>query len=355
MERVILHYDMDAFYASVEIRDNPKLRNKPVVVGESIVTTASYPARKYGIHSAMSIMEARKLCSQLVIVPVNKEKYMEISNFIHSLIEKVSKKVEYIALDEGFLDITNIIEKYSSKQYFAQKFKERIYKNTGLTCSVGIGYNKLSAKIASDINKPNGYYIFNNSDEFIKYIENKNIKIIPGVGKKLLSLLGRNNIKYPKDIYKFSLKELISKYGKSRGFLLYYYSRGIDDSPVERDRKSVSIGNENTYRYPLTTEEELIREYSSIFERTYERLKKKEYLCSSVGIKIRYENFKTITRSKNLFFKTDDKILIFSTVQYLMEDIEIKENIRLVGIFFNNLVKKKDVKKQLELKFKNKF
>lgn len=351
MPKIILHYDMDAFYASVEIKDNPNLKNKPLVIGSSVVSTASYAARKYGIHSAMSTSEAKKLCPNLIIIPGNKKKYYKNSEYIHSLIEKISDTVEYIALDEGFIDITDIIKKYNSKKYFAEKFKERIFKKTGLTCSVGIGYNKLTAKIASDINKPNGYFIFNNSNEFIEYIKDKEIKIIPGVGKKFLSILNKNNIFTTQEIYKFSLQELIALYGLSRGSLLYYYSRGIDDRPIKKERKSISIGNENTYKYPLKTIEELKREYNQIFNKTYHRLKEKKFLCNSITIKIRYSDFTTITRSKNLSFPTDNKLDLENNVQDLFEKIKIVNDIRLVGISFNNLINKNKIKKQLQFNF----
>lgn len=350
-ERVILHYDMDAFYASVEIRDNPKLKNKPLIVGESIVTTASYAARKFGIHSAMSTAEAKKLCPNLLVLPCDKGKYATESKFIHSLVEKITDKVEYIAFDEGFLDITDIIKNYPSKEYFAVKFKERIFKNTGLTCSVGIGYNKLTAKIASDCNKPDGFYIFNNSSEFISYIGDKNIKIIPGVGKKFIPILEKNGIFKPKDVFSFSLYELISSFGLSRGSLLYYYSRGLDDSPVKKERKAASIGNENTYRFPLQTEEELTREYTAMFEKSYKRLKEKDFLCSSVGIKIKYKDFTSITRSKQLPVPSNNKAELLNTVSDLMEKIEPKNNIRLVGVSFSHLIKKDSFKTQLSFKF----
>lgn len=352
MSRVILHYDMDAYYASVEIRDNPHLKNKPLVVGGSIVTTASYAARKYGIHSAMSTAEAKKLCPNLLVIPCDKSKYAEVSGFIHSLVEKITDKVEYIALDEGFVDITDVVTQYPSKEYFAKKFKERIFEKTKLTCSVGIGYNKLTAKIASDYNKPNGFYIFNNSEEFIEHIKDKNIKIIPGVGKKFIPILEKHNIFTPADVFRFSLHELISLFGLSRGSLLYYYSRGLDDSPVEKNRKAMSIGNENTYRFPLQTEEEVVREYTAMFEKSYKRLKEKNFLCGSVGIKIKYQNFTAITRSKQLTMPTDNKNELLNIVSDLMEKIENKENIRLVGVSFSHLIKRNQLKTQLSFKFR---
>lgn len=352
MSRVILHYDMDAFFASVEIKENPRYKNKPLVVGESIVTTASYEARKYGIHSAMSTAEAKKLCPNLLVLPCNKIKYAAVSAYIHSLVEKITDKVEYIAFDEGFLDITEIIEKYPSKKYFAEKFKKRIFENTGLTCSVGIGYNKLTAKIASDFNKPDGFYIFNSSKEFTEHIKDKNIKIIPGVGKKFIPLLEKHNIYKPTDVYEYSLYELISLFGLSRGSLLYYYSRGLDDSPVKKERKTASIGHENTYRFPLNTEEEITREYTALFEKSYKRLREKDFLCSNVGIKIKYQNFKSAARSKHLSVPTNNKTELLDIVLELVEKIEERKDVRLVGVSFSELIKKDALKTQLTFNFK---
>ena len=349
--RVILHYDMDSFYASVEIRDKPQLKNRPLVVGGRVVTTASYPARKYGVHSAMSVAEAKLLCPNLLVLPCDKNKYMRESKYIHSLVEKITEKVEYIALDEGFLDITEIIKKYPSKKYFAEKFKERIYKKTGLTCSVGIGYNKLTAKIASDYNKPNGFYIFNNSDEFISHIKDKDIKIIPGVGKKFIPILEKKKITKVKDVYKYSVQELMSMFSTTRGSLLYFYSRGLDDSPVERRKKHLSIGNETTYRYALETEEDIIRGYTLMFEKSYKRLIDNKFICRNVAIKVKYKDFKIITRSKLLQEKTDNKIELFAVVEELFEDIEKRDEIKLIGVSFSHISEKHKIEVQLAFKF----
>lgn len=185
MERVILHYDMDCFYASIETKDNPKkYKNKPMVVAGGVVTTANYEARKYGIHSAMSTYEAKSLCPHLLVVSPNKDKYIKVSEKIHELVLKITHRIEFIALDEGYIDISDVISKYSSKEKFAKTFRERIFKHTGLTCSVGIGVNKISAKIASDINKPFGQYIFNTQEEFVEYMKDKKVRKLQGVGEK---------------------------------------------------------------------------------------------------------------------------------------------------------------------------
>ncbi len=338
MERVILHYDLDAFYASVEVRDNKKYKGKPLVVAGGVVTTASYEARKFGIHSAMSTFEAKKLCPYLIIIPPNKEKYIKESQIIHSLVLKITHKIEFIALDEGYIDITDIISKYESKEKFATLFRERIKKHTGLTCSVGIGINKISAKIASDINKPFGQFIFNNQDEFIDYMKDKKIRKLQGVGEKFEKLLNKDNIFYIKDIYPFSLKELTKKYGNARGELLYLYSRGIDYSPIKYDRPTHSVGAENTYSFPLSSEEEIEKRLEEVFEIAYKRLKKKNHLTKTISLKVKYIDMNTINRSKTLSTFTDDKENLKYYVDELLLELDIKKDIRLLGVSFKNLV-----------------
>ncbi len=339
-ERIILHYDMDAFYASVEIRDNSSLKGKPIVVGDSIITTASYEAREFGVRSAMSVIEARKLCPGLIVVPVSKGKYGEVSKKIQDLVLRLTEKVEFIALDEGYVDITEIIKKYPSREYFAQRFKDGIYKNTGLTCSIGIGYNKLSAKIASDANKPGGVHIFNNTEEFVLYIKEKDIKIIPGVGKKFRELLFQKGIMKVGDVYKYSLWELISFFGKSRGELLYQSSLGEDNRGVEHRRKTHSIGNENTFRYTLQSDIEIKREIDALFYKAYERLLKNGSLCKTVTLKVRYEDRKTITRSKTFENPSDSKDILKSFLESLNETVDYSIGVKLLGVSFGNLLKK---------------
>lgn len=334
-----MHYDMDCFYASIEIRDNPKYKGLPLVVGGGVVTTASYEARKYGVHSAMSVFEAKKLCPSLLVVPVDKNKYIKISQKIQELVLKITDRVEFIALDEGYVDITEIVKKFPSLESFADRFKERIKYHTGLTCSVGIGVNKLSAKIASGINKPGGKYIFASQMEFVEYIRTKNIEIIQGVGKKLREILNRDGIYKVEDIIPYSLQELVNRYGKSRGELLYLSSRGIDYSEIEYKREIHSIGNENTYRYPLDSEESIQKELEDIFEYSYKRLIRKELIAKTVILKVKYADGTLITRSKTLGIPTDVKTTLFENFETLLDEIENKP-IKLLGVSFGNLIKK---------------
>lgn len=338
MSRIIMHYDMDAFYTSIEERENPKLKGKPFVVGGGVTCTASYEARKFGVRSAMAVFEAKKLCPNLIVLPVNMKLYHEVSNLIHNLILKITDKVEFIASDEGYIDLTGIIQDTpGAKERFAKRFQKRIFEITGLTCSAGIGYNKLTAKIASDINKPAGFFLFNSEQEFINYISEKPLKIIPGVGKKSILELEKDALFKVSDLQKISILELNRKYGDSRAAMLYYYSRGIDDSPVEHRRKAHSIGNENTYREPLESEERIGSELESLFKRVHERLNEEKLFCKTVNIKIKYSNFKTITRSQTLGRFTNSAFELHEAMLQLLSEIQNFSNIRLVGFSLSNL------------------
>ena len=339
MERVILHYDMDCFYASIETRDNPKkYKNKPIVIAGGVVTTANYEARKYGIHSAMSTYEAKNLCPHLLVVSPNKDKYIKVSEKIHELVLKITHRIEFIALDEGYIDITEVIPKYSSKEKFAKTFRERIFKHTGLTCSVGIGINKISAKIASDINKPFGQYIFNTQEEFVEYMKDKKVRKLQGVGEKFEKILKRDHILTVGDIHKYTMKELTRRYGKARGELLYLYSRGIDHAPVDFSKPTHSVGAENTYSSPLNIEEEIEEKLEEVFKAAYSRLKEKNCLTKTVTIKIKYTDRKTISRAKTVSIATDNKDTLYNYVQDIISEIENTEDIRLLGVSFRNLV-----------------
>lgn len=330
---------MDSFFASAEILKKPSLKNKPMVVGLGVVCTASYPARKFGIHSAMPVFKAKQLCPHLIVLPVDKNYYQELSDNIQELVKKITSNVEFISMDEGYIDITHIVTKYPSKLYFSNKFRERIFKIIGLTCSVGIGYNKLTAKIASDINKPGGSYIFENTEEFQKYMDDKDIKKIPGVGKKLQEELLKINVQRVKDIKKYSHSFLEKKYGISRGSLLYHFSRGIDETEVEHVRKNSSIGRENTYKYIITTEEDTKRELDELFQRVYNRLVEDSFFCKTITLKIKYTDLKATTRSLSFTSPTNDMFLLRSSYENLFDEVENFNEIRLLGISVGGLSK----------------
>lgn len=342
MKRIIMHYDMDAFYASIEIRDKPHLKGKPVIVGRRVITTCNYEARKYGLHSAMSVTVAKRLCPQGIYLPVNKEKYMVEADKIQKLILKLSDKVEFIAFDEGFVDITPYKNKYEDFSIFAQKFKERIFKLTGLTCSVGIGYNKLSAKLSSEVNKPNGYYIIKNEEEFKNYVYDKDIKILPGVGKKTQVFLRDRNINLVSDLLSYSLLELQGLFGNIKGQLLYEYALGIDSRPLKKEHKYKSIGNETTYNRPISDPDFVFNTLDSIFNKVLKRLKAKSYYAKTATIKIRYADRITFTRSKSLKSHSNSKEDLRNLYLSLKEELSLEKPIILAGFSFSNLVIKKE-------------
>lgn len=349
MKKTIVHYDMDSFYASIEMRDNKKYRNRPLAVAGGVVTTANYMARKFGVHSAMSTYEAKKLCPNLLIVPVNKKKYSYESNRIHALVLKITPKIEFIALDEGYIDMTEIIHNYDSVEKFGEIFRKRIFQITGLTCSIGIGFNKLTAKIASDINKPGGQYVFKEEEEFTNYMKDKSIRKIQGVGSKFEKLLNKNKIYIVEDVLKYTYNELVSKYGQSRGQLLYLASRGIDHREVNYNRPTHSIGNESTFSFPISTEEEIDKNIDDIYNKSFDRIVNKNFLIQTVSIKVRYDNMKTISKSKTMSIPTKDKEFLKFMIDELLETIDFKDKkIRLLGISFKNLVKEET--RQLKLK-----
>ncbi|MBN1469069.1 MAG: DNA polymerase IV [Fusobacteriaceae bacterium] len=353
MNKIIMHYDMDAFYASVEIRDNPKLQGKPVIVGTRVVTTCNYEARKYGLHSAMSVKEAKKLCPKGIYLNCDKEKYYEISKTIQSLILKLSHDVEFIALDEGYIDISLLYEKYKDLDYIAKKFRERIYKHVKLTCSVGIGYNKLSAKIASEVNKPNGFFIIHDEEEFKNYVKDKNIRIIPGIGKKTQEILGKYGIETIIDLQNYSLLALQGILGHAKGIQLYENSLGIDNRKIEFERKNKSIGNETTLTVPVKNEILIKENLKNLFDGVFKRLKDSKYFSKTLTIKIRFSNRETIQKSKSLRDYSKNYLDLLSIFNELLEEIDFSKEILLYGATFSNL--KESFSEQLSFKNINKL
>ena len=322
MKRIIMHYDMDAFYASVEIRDNPQLKGRPVIVGTRVVTTCSYEARKFGLHSAMSVKEARKLCPKGIYLKCDKEKYSKVAYEIQNLIYKMSDKVEFVALDEG-------------------------YDKVRLTCSVGIGYNKLSAKISSEINKPNGFYIMKDEKQFCEYLSEKSIRVIPGIGGKTQNILNKFGIYKVSDISKRSLLELQGILGHVRGIQLYENAQGIDSRPIENERQHKSIGNETTLNTPVKDEDFIKENLKKIFDGVFLRLKQKDFYAKTSTIKIRYGDRETIQKSKSLKTYSKNYLDFLMIFNELLEEIDLSKPILLYGFTFSNL--EENISEQLSL------
>lgn len=348
-EKIYLHYDMDAFFAAVEQRDNKELKGKPIAIGHGVVTTASYEARKYGVKSAMPTVQAKRLCPNLIVVNIRKGVYFEEGRRIQKLIAKVIKKCEFTSVDEGYLDITEFIcknntklnkkEKFSKIERFIKKFKKYIFDNSQLTCSVGIGFSKISAKIASDINKPNGHFIFKNRNHFLNYIHNKDLGIVPGIGRKTRENLALFNITKVFQLYEIEKNELIRRFGISKGEYLYNSVRGLHFSDINTDRKRQSYGHEITFHQEendiLTLHAELKKQIKNLCE----KLITKNEFAKTVTIKIRYSNFATHTRSKTLKSATNDINEIYGAALENLEFFEKKNEVRLIGVQLSSIMK----------------
>ncbi len=294
----IIHVDMDCFYASVEIRDKPELKNKPVAVAgnsdtRGVVTTCNYAARKYGVKSAMPSITAKKLCPKIIFLPVNMEKYRKISRGIHKIFKCYTKIIEPVSLDEAYLDVTNSKYCDGNPDHMAQQIRQKIYDDFNITASAGISSNKFLAKLASEWNKPNGQFSIYDND-IKKFIISLPVRKIHGVGEKTEEKLARIGIKTCKDLQKIKYEKLVNLLGKF-GIALYYLCRGIDNRVVEHNRIRKSLSVEDTYINDLISFEQCSNELEKIYEKLVERLKQKngnEKPIKACFIKIKYSNFK---------------------------------------------------------------
>lgn len=300
--RKILHVDMDAFYASVEQRDEPSLRGKPLVVGggsnRGVVAAASYEARKYGIHSAMPMREALRRCPNLLRVSPRMAHYKSVSDEIFAIFRHFTPLVEGLSLDEAFLDVTDSLALFGSEVEIAKTIKNNIFDSTGLTASVGGAANKLVAKIASDLNKPDGLVIVSPEDTR-SVLDPLPVRVIPGIGRKTLARLGRKNIETVADLRLAPDRDLDPIFGR---FTQKTRDRasGIDSRPVEPSRADKSISAEETFDRDLTETTEMDAALLALTERTAGRIRAKELVAGTVQVKIRQADFTTFTRQRVL-------------------------------------------------------
>jgi DNA polymerase-4 len=355
--RKILHIDMDAFYASVEQRDNPELIGKPIAVGgnreRGVVAAASYEARKYGVKSAMASSIAAQRCPHLIFVKPRFEAYKEASQQIREVFEEYTHLVEPLSLDEAYLDVTENNFDIEFAMDVASEIKAKIKARTGLTASAGISYNKFLAKIASDYNKPDGFYVITPSmaEDFIEKLP---IERFFGVGKVTAKKMHLKGIFRGKDLKKKSEVQLTRWFGKSGD---YYYNivRGIDNRAVNPNRIRKSLGAERTYENDITTKEEIAENIELIADILNKRIKNAGGAGKSLTLKVKYGDFKQITRSKTLpDILTDAQIK--SVALLLLESIpSIEKGIRLIGLQTANFAQENNdtFLGQLEFDFKN--
>lgn len=331
---------MDAFFASVEQLDNPELRGKPVAVGGSgqrhVVAAASYEARKFGVHSAMPSVTAKKLCPDLIFVRHRFERYNEVSEQVFEILRDYTDLVEPLSIDEAFLDVTTDKKSIGSATLIARGIKEEIKKQTGLTASAGISFNKFLAKIASDIKKPDGIFLITPEDAE-KFIENLPVEKFYGIGKVTAEKMHRLGIHKGFDLKQHDLLSLIRNFGKA-GKFYFDIVRGIDDRPVEIDSERKSIGTEITYEKDLTTRFEIIAELYKLEQELMERVRHSETTGRTITIKVKFADFRQITRSRTLQHYIRDFETLHKEVTGIRKSIELEGNkIRLLGVSISNL------------------
>jgi DNA polymerase-4 len=331
---------MDAFYASVEQRDNPEFRGKPLAVGGSkergVVAAASYEARKYGVKSAMSSRLAYRKCPNIIFTKPRFEVYKEVSGQIREIFLSYTDLVEPLALDEAFLDVSEAKKGPPSATLIAKEIKAAIREETGLTASAGISIKKFLAKVASDIDKPDGLYVIL-PDEVMPFIEKLPIEKFFGVGKVTAEKMHQLGIFFGKDLQRFSEAQLTRHFGKS-GSYFHKISQGIDDRPVKPDRIRKSVGAERTFEKDIIDNQEMMDNLSSIAGILAERMRKSQNKGRTITLKLKYSDFKIISRSKTLAESISEEAEIIQHGSELLKAIESHPlGIRLLGLSISNL------------------
>ncbi len=347
----IIHVDMDCFFAQVEMRDNPKLQKKPVIISgppnsRSVVATASYEARSYGVRSAMSAAKAYKLCPSGIFVPPNMKKYASVSKEIHKIFQRYTDIIEPLSLDEAYLDVTNEHEQVSAT-IIAHEIKQAIQDELNLSCSVGVSYNKFLAKIGSDYKKPGGITVIEPQNA-LKFIEKLPIESFPGVGKKMSVKMHEYAIYDGADFKKLSKNKCEKLFGKL-GLSLYQYVRGVDNREVETGRIIKSVGTEYTMHQDLVNKEEIISELQKVAKINKERLDKHELCFKTVTLKLKYADFHQITRAKTLHYYEISEAVMYQTACELLNYVQLEGDVRLVGITVSTLAEQNVFEKQIKI------
>lgn len=348
----ILHADMDAFFAAVEERENPELKGKPVIVGgvnlssRGVVSTASYQARKYGVHSAMPIAKAKKLCPQGIYIPARHQLYQKASAEVFDILKNYTPLIEKISIDEAFLDVSGCEKLYGNAVEIAEQIKRKVKKETKLTISVGVSINKFLAKLASDYDKPDGLKVIYKND-IKSFMRELPVNKIWGVGSVLASKLAEENIFKAADIWPYSAEELKEKYGKT-GLKLFFLARGIDQREVESNNKIKSISHEETFIDNLSDKEKLLAYLFKMSEKVSFRLHSNSLKANTVFIKVRYADFSTYSRQKSIKIAVNSTEEIYQNAKKLLEDNDLlNKPLRLLGIGTANLTA--EDQKQLNL------
>ncbi|MDR2125310.1 MAG: DNA polymerase IV [Prevotellaceae bacterium] len=351
--RKIIHIDMDAFFAAIEQRNNPDLRGKPIAVGgdsdRGVVSTASYEARKFGVRSAMSSVVAKRLCPDLIFVHSDFAEYKEVSNQIKSVLSEYTDLIEPFSIDEAFLDVTSNLKGIKSATLIAKEIRKQIFETTRLTASAGVSYNMFLAKLASDMNKPDGLTVIL-PDEAEKILEKLPVEKFYGIGKSTAERMHKFGIHTGLDLKRLSTFTLKRLFGKA-GEFYYNICRGIDEREVSPYYERKSVGTERTFAKNLTTRFERITELYHISKELDERLKESNFTGKTLTLKIKFHDFEQISRSKTF----DDYIIDFHSIltnaKEILSSIKTERtSIRLMGLTISN-TNTKPLNRQLTIDF----
>ncbi len=341
-QRKIIHIDMDAFFASVEQRDNPELRGKPVAVGgdgeRGVIAAASYEARKFGVYSAMSSKIAKRKCPNLIFVKHRFSAYKATSLVIRTIFRDYTNLVEPLSLDEAYLDVTHNKKGIAIATDIAREIKARIKEQTGLTASAGVSVNKFLAKIASDMDKPNGLFVIK-PHQVQGFIDNLPIEKFFGVGKVTATKMKALGIFEGRHLKQYSEEELVKKFGKS-GHYFYKVSRGIDNSPVVPNRERKSLGAESTFDEDYNDKGVLLEKLNKVAQKVAQHVSKAKIKPLTITVKIKFADFTQITRSKTVAEPVTKLFIIDKMAQeLLLEVLDPNHKIRLLGITLSNFEK----------------
>lgn len=333
--RKIIHIDMDAFFASVELRERPELKDLPVVISShhprAVIAAASYPARKFGLRSAMSMGQAKKLCPKVIVIEPNFDKYREVSAQIHHIFQQYTSLIEPLSLDEAFLDVTENLKQIPSATEVANQIRADIFATTGLTASAGVAPNKFLAKIASDWNKPNGLFVIK-PHQVMAFIQDLALSKIPGVGKVTQEKLSQLNLHSLGDLQQIEENILIHHFGKY-GKQLYLYAQGIDHRPVKAERERQQISKEITFDDDYTFEQ-CHAAWQPLAEQVWRSLNKKQLSARGVSVKLKLKNFQVLQHSKSFKHTLQSQQELWQAVLQLLQEMHIAAELqfRLVGV-----------------------
>ncbi|OAL88544.1 DNA polymerase IV [Acinetobacter terrae] len=331
----IIHIDMDAFYASVELKDRPELKHLPVVIAShhprAVICAASYPAREFGLRSAMSMSQAKKRCPQVVVIEPNFEKYRAVSVQIHHIFQRYTPLIEPLSLDEAYLDVTNNLQNIPSATEVAMRIREDIFQATGLTASAGVAPNKFLAKIASDWHKPNGIWVIKPS-QVQNFIQDLPLKKIPGVGKVTQEKLKILQLETLGDLQQIEEAMLIQHFGKY-GRQLFLYAQGIDERPVQAERERQQISKEITFDDDLTLTQ-CQSYWSKLIDQVWQSLEKKQLCARGVSAKLKLKNFQVLQHSKSFKQPLENQKQLEDVLRKLLIEMQIPEHFqfRLIGV-----------------------